>query len=178
MDSEAGVPGAVRSRAIGAADAAWVGRLALLRYGLVGGACLSLLGFALPWFRVSRSYRWWYGGWDLLTTNEPDLAWIALIFVGYALIVLAGCFLPRFGLAETILLAATTIGLACSTLVVVAFAAADAVNDLGQVYRLDLNFGLLLLVAGHGAMIAAAIAAIVVQAIRAALNDIAAIGRD
>ena len=41
-----------------AADFVWADRLALLRRWLIGGTILSLLGFALPWFRVSTSYRW------------------------------------------------------------------------------------------------------------------------
>lgn len=164
--------------AVSAADASRVEQLALLRPWLIGGTLLSLLGFALPWFRVSRSYRWWYGGWGLLTTNEPDLAWIGLIFFGYALVLLAAAFLPRFGLPETILLTALAIGVACGTLIVVALAAADAVNDLGRVYRLDLNIGLLLLVTGHGAMIATAIAAIVVQAIGAVYPTPAPVRQD
>ena len=145
-----------------ARSVAWLGSL---RPWLIGGTLLSLMGFALPWFRVSTSYRWWYGGWHLLTTNQPDLAWIGQIFFGYALVLLAAAFLPRFGLPETIVLTALAIGVTCGTLIVVALAAADALNDVGRVYRLDLNVGLFVLVTGHGTMIATAIAAMVVRAV-------------
>ena len=141
------------------------GHLALLRPWLIGGTLLSLMGFALPWFRISTSYRWWYGGWHLLTTNQPDLAWIGQIFFGYALVLLAAAFLPRFGLPETIALTGLAIGVACGTLIVVTLAATDAVNNVGRVYRLDLNVGLFVLVTGHGTMIATAIAAMLVRAV-------------
>ncbi len=143
--------------------------LASIRTAFLIGTLVSALGFALPWFRINRDYRWWYGGWHLLTTNEPDLAWIALIFIGYALLLLAGWFLPHYGLAGTILLATVALSVVCSTLIVVALAAADAINGSGQVYRLDLNLGLLLLVIGHGALSATAIAGVAVQAVGAVL---------
>ena len=60
-----------------------------------------------------------------------------------------------------VLLAAAAIGVVCGRLIVVTLAAADAINGQGRVYRLDLNIGLLLL------------ARIIVQAIRAALADLA-----
>lgn len=154
-----------------AADRAWAERLGQLRGGFLGGVALALAGFALPWFRVGRSYDWWYSGWGFLTTNQPDLAWVALIFLGYALLLAAGWFLPRLGLPETVALAAAAIALACGTLIVVALAAADAVSDQGRVYRLDFNLGLPLLVAGHGMALAAAAAIIVVQTLRLALAD-------
>ena len=175
MDELAALRGE-RDMAASAIDAAWAERLAALRVGVIGGGLVALLGFALPWFRVSRSYLWWYGGWDLLTTNRPDLAWIGVLFLGYALIVVAGWFLPRFGIAEVTILLAAAIGLASAATIVVALAAADAVNDVGRVYRLDFGFGLPLLVVGHGVLIASAIAAVVMQGIRAALADLARVG--
>src|SRR3712207_6798227 len=87
---------AANETAAGRADG-FEGRLARARLWFVAGALASLLGFALPWFRVSRDYLWWYGGWQLLTANEPDLWWIALLFLGYAALIVGGALLPRLG---------------------------------------------------------------------------------
>lgn len=133
---------------------------------LVGGAVLSLFGFAFPWFRVGTGYDWWYGGWGMLTTNEPALWWIALIFLGYAILVLGGYFLVRAELAGAAVAAAIAIAVALATLIVVALAAADAVTDLGRVYRLDLSLGLFAMLPGHGIMITAAFAGLVLQFLR------------
>jgi hypothetical protein len=137
-----------------------------VRAWFVAGVLGSALGFALPWFRVSRSYEWWYGGWHLLTTNEPDLWWISIIFLGYAILLCAGFFLPRLDALVVGLLAALAIGVALSSLVVVALAAADAVTDLGRVYRLNLNVGLFVMLPAHGLMIVAGLAALLLQLAR------------
>lgn len=136
----------------------------------VGGSLGSAMGFALPWFRVSRSYEWWYGGWGLLTTNAPGLGWIGIIFLGYAVLVLGGFFLLRADIAGASLSAALAIAVALGTLVVVALAAADAVNGLGRVYGVDLNIGLFLMLPGHGVMIVAAFVALVVHVVRRAAS--------
>lgn len=134
----------------------------------VGGTALSLFGFAFPWFRVGPGYEWWYGGWGMLTTNEPALWWIGLIFLGYAILVLGGSFLIRAEIAGAAVAAALAVAVALATLIVVALAAADAVNDLGRVYRLDLSLGLFAMLPGHGIMITAAFAGLVLQFLRAA----------
>jgi hypothetical protein len=139
------------------------GWLAGARGWFFAGALASLAGFALPWFRVSRSYEWWYGGWGLLTTNEPDLWWIAFIFLAYTVLVLAGYWLLGLGPEGAGAVAALAVATALATLIVVALAAADAVNDQGRVYRLDLNLGLFLLIPGHATMIVAAVAALLLQ---------------
>jgi hypothetical protein len=140
--------------------------LAGVRVWFIVGVLGSALGFALPWFRVSRSYEWWYGGWHLVTTNEPDLWWISLIFLGYAILLCAGVLLPRLDALTTGLLAALAIAVALGSLVVIALAAADAVTDLGRVYRLDLNVGLFVLLPAHGLMIVAGVAALMLQLAR------------
>ncbi len=150
---------------------AWLGPT---RFAFLAGALLSLLGFALPWFRVSRGYAWWYGGWDLLTTNEPGLWWIAFLFLGYAILVVGGYWLLGQGAGEAALLAALAIATALGTLVVVALAAADAIQDLGRVYNIDLNLGLFLMLPGHGLMIAAAFFGVVIHLIAAFLSPGAA----
>jgi hypothetical protein len=137
--------------------------LAPLRGWLVGGTLLSCLGFALPWFRISRSYQWWYGGWHLLTTNDPDLWWISFLFVGYLIVMLAAYWLPRLDSLAAGLMASLAVAVALGTLVVVALAAADAVQEQGRVYRLDLNVGLFLMLPGHGLMIVSALGGFVVQ---------------
>lgn len=152
-----------------AAGPAWAVWLALARGWFVAGTLVSPIGFAAPWFRISRSYDWWYGGWHLLTTNDPDLWWIAFIFLGHALLALAGLFLPRFGPAGAAALLALGIAVACGTLIVVALAAADAVGEQGRVYFLDPHLGLFALVAGHGALIAAACAALALLLVRQTL---------
>jgi hypothetical protein len=68
--------------------------LSPLRGWFIGGTLLSCLGFALPWFRIGRSYEWWYGGWHLLTTNDPDMWWISFLFLGYLVMLLAAYWLP------------------------------------------------------------------------------------
>ncbi len=141
----------------------WLG---WLRGWFLAGAILSLLGFALPWFRVSRSYAWWYGGWGMLTTNEPALWWISFLFLGYAILVGAGFWLPRLDPLSLGLLAALAIGVALGTLVVVALAAADAVGAQGGVYRVDLTIGLFVMLPAHGLMIVAALAAVALQLVR------------
>lgn len=137
-----------------------------VRGWFIAGTILSALGFALPWFRVSRSYRWWYGGWHLLTTNEPDLWWISVLFLGYAVLLCAGFLLHRLDAIVIGLLAALAVGVALGTIVVVALAAADAVTDLGRVYRLDLNLGLFLMFPSHGLMVVSVLAAFVLQLAR------------
>ena len=82
---------------------AWLGTT---RFAFLSGAILSLLGFALPWFRVSQSYDWWYGGWAMLTTNEPGLWWIVFLLMGYAILVAGGYWLLGQGAGEAGLLAA------------------------------------------------------------------------
>lgn len=151
-------PGAIADRA-----GRWLGGL---RGWFIAGTILSLLGFALPWFRISRSYEWWYGGWDMLTTNEPDLWWISLLFLGYVILLCAGFWLHRLEAISLGLLAALAVGVALGTLVVVALAAADAVNDQGRVYRLDLHIGLFVMLPAHGLMVVAALAALVLQLVR------------
>lgn len=140
--------------------------LSPLRGWVIGGTLLSCAGFALPWFRISRSYQWWYGGWHLLTTNEPDLLWIVFLFVGYLILLLAGYWLPRFDALSAGLLASLAVAVALGTLVVVALAAADAVQDQGRVYRLDLHIGLLLMLPGHGLMIVSTLGGFVVQLVK------------
>ena len=142
-----------------------------MRPWFIGGTALSLLGFALPWFRVSRSYGWYYGGWSMLTTNEPGLWWISLLFLGYAILLLAGFWLHRFDAISVGLLAALTIGVALGTLVVVALAAADAAQDQGRVYRVDLSIGLFLMLPAHGLMIVAAIAGFAPRLLRELLSE-------
>ena len=146
-----------------------------VRPWFIGGTVLSLLGFALPWFRVSRSYDWYYGGWSMLTTNEPGLWWISLLFLGYAIVLLAGFWLHRFDAISVGLLAALAIGVALGTLVVVALAAADAVQDQGRVYRIDLSIGLFLMLPAHGLMIVAVIAGFALQLLRDLLSEDAAL---
>jgi hypothetical protein len=63
-------------------------------------------------------------------------------------------------------LAALAIGVVLSSLVVVALAAADAVTDLGRVYRLNLNVGLFVMLPAHGLMIVAGLAALLLQLAR------------
>lgn len=138
-------------------------RLARARVGFAVGAIFSLLGFALPWFRISRSYLWWYGGWEMLTTNDPALWWISLIFLGYAVLVLAGYWLLGIGPEGAGWMASLAIGVALGTLVVVALAAADAIGEQGQVYRLDMNVGLFLMLPGHAVMILAALACLMLH---------------
>ena len=151
--------------------AAWAGNwLGPLRLIFVLGALASLAGFALPWFRISRSYRWWYGGWSLLTTNnDPGLWWIGLLILGYAALVLAGYWLLGQGPEGAAGIATLAVGVALGTLVVVALAAADAVAERGRVYRIDMNLGLFLMIPGHAAMIVAALAALIVQVVAQAL---------
>lgn len=140
--------------------------LSPLRGWLIGGTLLSCLGFALPWFRISRSYEWWYGGWHLLTTNDPDLWWISFLFVGYLIVLLAAYWLPRLDSLSSGLLVSLAVAVALGTLVVVALAAADAVQEQGRVYRLDLNVGLFLMLPGHGLMIVSALGGFVVHLVR------------
>jgi hypothetical protein len=142
--------------------ASWLGPA---RFGFLSGALLSLLGFALPWFRVSRSYSWWYGGWDMVTTNEPGLWWISFLFLGYAILVVGGYWLIGAGAGEAGMLAALAIATALGTLVVVALAAGDAIQAQGRVYSIDLNLGLFVMLPGHGVMIAAAFFGIVLHLI-------------
>ncbi|HEY8601970.1 MAG TPA: hypothetical protein VIL85_26325 [Thermomicrobiales bacterium] len=138
-------------------------RFSPLRAWFILGTTLSGLGFALPWFRISRSYEWWYGGWHLLTTNEPDLWWIVFLFLGYLILLSAGYWLLRLDSLSAGLLASLAIAVALGTVVVVALAAADAVQDQGRVYRLDLNVGLFLMLPGHGLMIVSALGGFIVQ---------------
>lgn len=133
------------------------------RLWFVGGALASLIGFALPWFRISRSYLWWYGGWGLLTTNDPALWWIALLFLAYAALVLAGYLLLGLGAAEAGAVAIVATAVALGTLVVVGLAAADAVNGQGRVYALDWHVGLFVMIPGHAVMIVAAFVVLVLQ---------------
>ena len=126
----------------------WLAGAGLVHRGGLGSA----LGFVLPLFRVSRSYPWWYGGWHLLTINEPDLWWIRLLFLGYAIFRCAGFMLPC--------LDALAIGL------LAALAAADAVTALGRVYRLDLIIGLFVVLPAHGTMLIAGLAALILQLAR------------
>lgn len=136
------------------------------RLWFVGGALASLIGFVLPWFRISRSYLWWYGGWGLLTTNDPALWWIALLFLGYAVLVLGGYPLLGFGAAAAGAAAALAAAVALGTLVVVGLAAADAVNGQGRVYALDWHLGLFLMIPGHAAMLVAAFVVLVLQLLK------------
>lgn len=91
-----------------------------------------------------------------MTTNEPGLWWIAPIFLGYAILVVGGYWPLGPGAGEVALLAA---------LAVVALAAADAILDLGRVYRIELNLGLFLLLPGQSPMIAAAFFGVVIHRI-------------
>ncbi len=144
------------------------------RFAFLSGALLSTLGFALPWFRVSRSYDWWYGGWDMLTTNEPGLWWISILFLAYAILVAGGYWLLGQGAGEAGMLAALAIATALGTLVVVALAAGDAIQAQGRVYSIDLNLGLFVMLPGHGLMIVAAFFGVVVHLIAAFLSPGAA----
>ena len=152
--------------------AAWLGTV---RFAFLAGAILSLLGFATPWFRISRSYDWWYGGWAMLTTNEPGLWWIAFLFLGYAILLAGGYWLLGEGGGEALLLAALALATALGTLVV-ALAAADAIQGQGRLYGVDLFFfgGLFLMLPGHGLMIAAAFCGMVIHLIAAFLSPGAA----
>jgi len=141
---------------------AWLGPT---RFAFLFGAVLSALGFASPWFRVNRGYGWWYGGWALMTTNEPGLWGIVFLLLDYAIMVVGGYWLLGQGAGEVGLLAALAIAAALGTLVVVAIAAGDAIRDVGRVYNIDLNIGLFLLLLGHGLMIAAAFFGVVIHRI-------------
>jgi hypothetical protein len=141
-------------------------QFAPLRACFIIGTLLSCLGFALPWFRISRSYEWYYGGWGMVTTNEPGLWWISFLFLGYLILLLAGYWLLRLDSLSAGLLASLAIAVALGTLVVVGLAAADAVQEQGRVYRLDLNVGLFLMLPGHGLLVVSALGGFVVQLVK------------
>lgn len=85
---------------------------------------------------------------------------------GYLILLLAVYWLPRLDSLPAGLLASLSVAVALGTLVVVALAAADAVQEQGRVYRLDLNVGLFLMLPGHGLMIVSAIGGFVMQLVK------------
>ena len=135
----------------------------------VGGTLASLLGFALPWFKWSARSQWWYSGWQLMRYN--DLPGIAIIFVGYAALLLAGGALLRrdASFASGIALLSLTVTLA--VLVVIGIAAADAIHDVRSMTRVVWSFGLVILLPGHAAMVLGAVFAWALQAIEDVLSS-------
>jgi hypothetical protein len=106
----------------------------------------------------------------MLTTNTPDLWWLGFLFLGYAILVLAGYALLGRGPEAAGIVLALAIGVALGTLIVVAFAVADAVSDQGRVYLLDMHLGLFLMVPGHALMVTGASACLMLQFIAALLG--------
>jgi hypothetical protein len=129
----------------------------------VGGAVLSLIGFALPWFKFDESAQWWYGGFWLMVGE--GLPWLLLMFVGYGILVLAGSTLLKQGPQLAGVVAALSLTVALSGLVVVSLAMADAIEGVRTLDRLVWNIGLLIMLPSHAVMVFGAFAVWVLRAV-------------
>jgi hypothetical protein len=127
----------------------------------VVGAAFAALGFVLPCFRISSSYLWWYGGWELIVA--PDSVWAGVQLAMALLLLLGGYWLLRRRPETTACALVASSTSAMSVLGLLALAAADGLNEQGRIFRLDWNLGLVLLFPGHGIMITAACAALIIQ---------------
>lgn len=116
------------------------------------GVVISLLGFALPWFKSGWQ---WYGGWTLKTWD--DFAGIViLIFISYGLLLLGGIFLHRLFFMEYPNLIGLGVVLSLTVVmaifIVVSMAIADAISGI---YRDGLvwGIGIFVMLPGHAMMI-------------------------
>ncbi len=134
-------------------------------YYLVG-VIVSAVGFSLPWFKFGSQAEWWYGGLQLMVYE--GLPGIVLIYIGYAILALAGLLLRKQNddfIAKAVVILSLVIVLA--TLIVTSAAMADAVQSLRTLDRLVWGVGLAVMLSGHALVLWGAWAAWVYQVLDA-----------
>lgn len=126
---------------------------------LLAGAVVALLGYLLPWFKVSDGNRWWYSGWNYLTfSTGGGWTWWTVVFLLVA--IAASCWAGR--VVELALVAAgagTAAMFFAAAVVAVSLGAMPERSSSNWVGELPFGIGLPLMALGFGTIAAGALAA-------------------
>jgi hypothetical protein len=125
---------------------------------LLTGSVVILLGYLLPWFKISDRYQWWYSGWNYLTLSSGGgWTWWAVLLLAVA--IGASCWAGRsLALAQVAVGAATAAMVFASAVVAVSLGAMPERSSTNWVGELPFGIGLPLLAIGFGTVVAGALA--------------------
>ena len=117
------------------------------------GTLLALLGFLMPWFGVSPN--WSFGGLHLI--RYEGMPWLWLLVAGYGVALVCGLWgLDREGSSKAVVV--LVLALFMTTLIIVGFAAAAAVDGVRDIDQPQWRVGMIPLVLGHAMMLLGAMA--------------------
>ncbi len=126
---------------------------------LLTGAAVALLGYLVPWFRISERYLWSYSGWNYLTLSTGGgWTWWPVFFLVIA--IGASLWARRVaGLAMLAVGAAVAGMFLAGAVVAVSLGALPERSSTNWVGELPVGTGLPLMAVGFGCVVAGAVAA-------------------
>ena len=128
---------------------------------VITGVLLSTAGYLMPWFRAQSGYGWAFSGWTYATLSGGG-GWTLITFGWLALALVAGLWARRFtGAAMTAVVGTVGALVFALTAVAACFAEFRERGYLNWVVELPFEFGLPVLGAGFGLLLAAGIRAVV-----------------